>query len=355
MSDFGSQLYRWRRAAGLGLRTFAALIDQRASVVSAIERGGRRPWRDPLVIGRVARALGAELDSMEYEQLLAAAMADTRGARTDEVQDRPGFAPGDALLWHNGAADAPLDEQGTKELAEFLGVAADANGALRGERAALDPLPLTDLAIEWRARRTLGRRAIPHALTAVDVEAALEDAGWRIVVTPGLLPRFSVAACAVQLADGGLALAVDRVQADVRPLAQYRLLLAATAAPLALADDAATARELAQSDGSRRLCEQFALAMLLPAQIVSAAAERIYHDLAARRGIPPADVAVRELRNRLATLLAAPTELVDRRLFAWPCRVYDRVRLAVAAEEPTLPPVDWLPEWRPTRQQRLFQ
>ena len=54
-------------------------------------------------------------------------------------------------------------------------------------------------------------------------------------------------------------------------------------------------------------------------------------------------------------ILGWPTCWLDRRLAAWPCRTYDRVRLAIAAEEPTLPPVDWLPEWRPARQQRLFQ
>lgn len=359
MSDFGSKLTNWRRAAGLGLRTFAALIDQRTSVVSAIEQGARRPWRDPLILDRVARALGAELDSPEYEQLWDAASAtNSRSRRHGDETDTaagPAFAPDDILLWHNGAVDAPLDEEGIDHLARFLGATARFELQQSAAETTAERLPLTDLAVEWRARRTLGRRDDPYSSGAADVEAALENAGWQIAVVPGLLPRFSVAACAVRQADGQLALVVDRVHADVRPLAQYRLLLAATAAPLALSDTLLSARAMAQEPGSRRLCEQFALAMLLPAAAVGAAAERVYRELCASRGIPSLDVAARELRNRLATRLAAPAELVDRRLAAWPCRAYDRVRLAIAAEEPTLPPVDWLPEWRPARQQRLFQ
>ena len=364
MSDFGLQLCRWRRGAGLGLRTFATLIDQRTSVVSAIENGQRGPWRDPAILARVARALGVPCDAPEYEQLLDAADDERRskaraGRRRDADASGPALAHDDALLWWNSAAEAPLEEGDVDDLRRFLGVAADAKMG-EGECArdetheALDPLPLTELSIEWRARRTLGRRGHAAGVEPVDVEAALEDFGWQIIVVPGLLPRFSVGACAVRRAGGELALVVDRIPADVRPAAQYRLLLAATVAPAALADTLIEAAELARAEGSRRPCEQFALAMLLPSRAVSAAAEQAYRDLVAARGVSALELALREIRNRLATQLAAPAELVERRLNAWPCRVFDRVRLAIEAEEPTLPPLDWLPEWRPTRQQRLF-
>lgn len=350
MSEFGSQLYRWRRGAGLGLRTFAELIDQRASTVSAIEQGLRGPWRDPVILDRVARALGFDLDSPDYEVFRNASISSHR----EENHKRRLLARNASLLWHNGAADAPLDDEGIEELASFLGVAPRPQFGGDESSQAWDPLPLTDLAVEWRARRTLGRRGDPHAPGTVDVEAALEDAGWQIAVVPGLLPRFSVSACAVFNANERMTLVIDRVYADTRPLAQYRLVLAATAAPLALADGPASARAVAHAEGSRRRCAQFSLAMLLPAKVVGAAAEGVYHELCTARGAPAAEAAIRELRNRLAAMLAAPTELIDRRLAEWPCRVYDRVRLAVAAEERTLPPADWLPEWRPTRQQRLF-
>ena len=339
LSDYGLHLWRFRRAAGLGLRSFAALIDQRASVVSAIENGDRPAWRDPRVLARVARVLGTE-------------------ARDDWLRqyDREGAcASDDRLLWWNGSADAPLGDEEIGELCAFLGVRpSELTTGDFPPSPGDQSLPLTDLAIEWRARRTLSRRGHAAAIEPIDVEAALEDAGWRIVVVPGLLPRFSVSACAVRRADGQLVLLVDRIHADVRPVANYRLLLAATAAPLALTDHLREAVELAGADGSRRDCERFALAMLLPGGVVASAAEQIYADLAANRRVPSLEFALRELRNRLATQLAAPAELVERRMASWPCRVDDRVRVALDADEPSLPPLDWLPDWRPAQQRWLF-
>ena len=47
MASFGGQLRRLRMRAGLGLRTFAELIAERTSTVSAIELGHAPPGIEP--------------------------------------------------------------------------------------------------------------------------------------------------------------------------------------------------------------------------------------------------------------------------------------------------------------------
>jgi hypothetical protein len=256
---------------------------------------------------------------------------------------------------------------------------------------------LTELAIEWRVRRLLGRRAAQLAAAPVDVEAVLEnEAGVQLEIVPGLIPRFSVQACAVETATG-LTFFIDRIVADSRPMAAYRHLLAMLFAPSALwhaSDPAVSAAEslteastslatgstalatasaaLATGSGGRpaeqfrrwqecpswpqrlRDCERFALAMLLPANPVLLGAESAYSELVQQQGWVEIDVAARAVRNRLAEQFAVPPTLVHRRLVGWPCHLYGRIAQALAAQESTLPPMDWLVDKSAPRQRTLF-
>ena len=178
---------------------------------------------------------------------------------------------------------------------------------------------------------------------------------------PGLVPRFSVQACVVAGASG-LTFFVDRIVADSRPIAAYRHLLALCYAPAALWSmdqevGAAHFQEL-QSNGSwahrLRDCERFALAMLLPANPVLSGAESAYFELIQQQGWLEVEDAARALRNRLAEQFAVPTNLVHRRLLGWPCHLYGRMAQALAAQESTLPPLDWLVDENAPRQQTLF-
>ncbi|NOZ40359.1 MAG: helix-turn-helix transcriptional regulator [Planctomycetes bacterium] len=358
MTTFGSLIRSYRLRAGLGLRTFATLIDERASVVSAIESGRRAPWRSSATLHRVVEVLGLVESSNLWQKILELAH---EGAKTPLPLETEG-----SLAWWWRTEEAPeLDAPTLAELATFVGATIDFD---RDEQQQQTPAPLTELAIEWRVRRLLGRREVQVATAPVDVEAALEnEACVQLEIVPGLIPRFSVQACVVATS-GGLTLFIDRIVADSRPMASYRHLLALSFAPSALwqADTtwhAAHFRQLqATGDwpGHLRDCERFALAMLLPANPVLAGAETAYVELIQQQdrqqqGWIELDDATRTLRNRLAEQFAVPPSLVHRRLVSWPCHLYGRIAQALAAEEPTLPPLDWLVPEKAPRQQTLFE
>ena len=284
------------------------------------------------------------------------------GAKTPTSETTEG-----ALAWWWRTDEAPeLDSATLAELATFVG----AEVYLNQDVPQADPSTetLTELAIEWRVRRLLGRREVPVASAPVDVEAALEnEAGIRLEIVPGLIPRFSVQACVVATSTG-LTLFVDRIVADSRPMASYRHLLALCFAPSALWQAETTwhaphFRQLQATGewlGYLRDCERFALAMLLPANPVLAAAETAYIELIQQQDLQQQgwlelDDAARALRNRLAEQFAVPTTLVHRRLVGWPCHLYGRVAQALAAEEPTLPPLDWLVPEKAPQQRTLFE
>ena len=368
MTTFGSLIRSYRLRAGLGLRTFAALVDERASIVSAIESGRRAPWRSSATLHRVAEVLGLAESSNLWQKILELAHA---GVKTPMPRTTEG-----ALAWWWRSEEAPeLDSPTLAELADFVGATIDLDLDLpQAESQKLALAPLTELGIEWRVRRLLGRREVQVAAAPVDVEAALEnEAGVRLEIVPGLIPRFSVQACVVATS-AGLTLFVDRIVADSRPIASYRHLLALCFAPSALWQPetlrqaettwhAAHFRRL-QSEatwpGLLRDCERFALAMLLPANPVLAAAETAYIELIQQQDLQQQgwleiDDAARALRNRLAEQFAVPTALVHRRLVGWPCHLYGRIAQALAAEEPTLPPLDWLVPEKAPQQRTLFE
>ncbi len=356
MTTFGSLIRSYRLRAGLGLRTFAALVDQRTSIVSAIESGRRAPWRRETTLHRVAEVLGLVESSNLWQKILEL-------SRQEVVRDTPHTkesATGELAWWWCSDEAPQLDAPTLAELATFVGATIDFD---RDEQQQQTRAPLTELAIEWRVRRLLGRREVQVAAAPVDVEAALEnEAGVRLEIVPGLIPRFSVQACAVAT-PAGLTLLVDRIVADSRPMASYRQLLALCFAPSALwqaetAWHAAQFRQLRATDawpGHLRDCERFALAMLLPANPVLAGAETAYVELIQQQGWIELDDATRALRNRLAEQFAVPTSLVHHRLISWPCHLYGRIAQALAAEEPTLPPLDWLVPEKAPRQQTLFE
>ena len=352
MATFGALIRSYRQHAGLGLRTFASLIDQRASTCSAIECGDRAPWRRGVALQRIADVLGIDTASNLWEKILKLAKENPQPPSNSLTAAR--------LVWWWQTDEAPnLATTELLDLANFAG----ALGDLEPFKQTDDKVtPLTELAIEWRARRLLGRRETSSAAASVDVEAALEnEAGVQIKIVPGLIPRFSVQACVILTSDG-LTLLVDRIVADSRPMASYRQLLAHMYAPVALwkADRCWTAQWFLaqQSDGSwkqrQRDCERFALATLLPANAVLTGAEAAYTEIVGQQGWIEVDEAVRMLRNRLAEQFAVPTSLIHRRLVGWPCHLYGRVAQALAAQEPTLPPLDWLAEESAPRQQLLF-
>ncbi len=151
--------------------------------------------------------------------------------------------------------------------------------------------------------------------------------------------------------------------ADSRPMAAYRELLALCFAPMSLSQTEQHLRASQflqmQENGTwanrLRDCERFALAMLLPANPVLMGAEAAYTELIQQQGWLEVDDAARALRNRLAEQFAVPTSLVHRRLVSWPCHLYGRVAQALAAQESTLPPLDWVVEERALRQRTLFE
>ena len=213
-------------------------------------------------------------------------------------------------------------------------------------------------------RRLLGRRNSQITPGPVDVEAVLENkVGVRIEIVPGLIPRFSVKAVVVK-SNKQLIFYVDRIVADSRPLASYRHLLAKCFAPISLWDVQVDQRagskwfqDLRASDlwpMALRDCERLALALLLPANPVLAGSESVYSEMVEQQGWVEAEVAARWVRNQLAERFAVPPTLVHRRLVGWPCHLYGRIAQALAAQEPTLPPTDWIVDDEQLRQRTLF-
>jgi hypothetical protein len=328
-----------RLAAGLGLRSFATLLELRPSDVSAVEWGARTPLRDPLVRAAVERLVGLSLDWS-----------------TDADAPSSGPLPTAARLacWRPTPRGADADPPAVGDLAAAL----DA----RPPAEAPAPVPRrAPLAIEWAADRLLRRSAAEFA--ALDAETCLELADVKIKVTAGLVPRWSVAACLLVDADDRPTVVVDRVYADAKPLASYRWTLATTVAPWFLAPgQPAQQPPLAQSARAPAwqgaaigpACEQFALALLLPADRVQQAAAAAF--VAARTQRPESDVAAlfRHVAIRLAEQFAAPLELMVRRLRGWPCLLPARLHAALAAGADELPaPHEW-PGAGGRRQLRLF-
>jgi transcriptional regulator with XRE-family HTH domain len=361
MAPFGQQLRRLRIRAGLGLRTFAELVAERTSTVNAIELGQRAPWHRQDKLDRVSDVLGLVSTSEFCHEFasLARTAPSTNGI--------PHFESPSVLAWWWTTDHASeLDEPTVAELAEFIGASNGTASPIDNRSALANELvrypALTELATEWRVRKLLGRSATLSA-APVDIEAVLEGrAGVRIEVVAGLIPRFSVQACAV-IRDNSLTLLVDRIVADSRPLASYRELLARCFAPAALwigpdevPDGSWFLRLQQHSDWPLLLrdCERFALSMLLPAAPVLSAAEMAYREVVEQQGWVEADIAARAVRNRLAEQFAVPPLLVHTRLVRWPCHVYGRIAQALAAEEVTLPPLDWFVEDETSCVQKLL-
>jgi len=365
MTSFGSLIRSYRLRAGLGLRTFAGLIDERASVVSAIESERRAPWRKPSTLQRVAEVLGLVETSNLWQKILRLAYEPSDALKYAEPAGpsiQTELTAELAWWWCSEDAEA-LDAAMVADLADFVGAAAPQRASLASEKDLQLP-PLTELGIEWRVRRLLGRREARLTPAPVDVEAALEnEAGVRLEIVPGLFPRCRVQACAVQTSTG-CTFFVDRIMADSRPIASYRHLLALCFAPAALwqheSPTAWQAEEFRRLQASEawaqclRDCERFALAMLLPANSVLAGAQSAYSELVLQQGWLEVEDVTRAVRNRLAEQFLVPPALVHRRLVGWPCHLYGRIAQALAAEELTLPPLDWIVDQQPARQRTLF-
>lgn len=354
---FGDSLRTRRQQAGLGLRTFAGLIDQRASTVSAIESGRRPAWRDPALQDRIAHVLG--------NSKLNGTSGNPRQAANDlEPLGFDNSGPAQISCWWSSEAAERLQPLDATALAEFL----EFDPLLESDFPD-QPKPhwprRTELAIEWEVGKLLGKQSRQLSASPVDVEAMLESrASWRLEIVAGLIPHFSIEACVVEQ-NGSATLYVDRIVADSRPMASYRQLLAKCAAlwllnvtPTAEWDSAASFSSLRRGDywpRAERDCQRFALALMLPATPVLGAAEEVYRELVLNEGWVELDQAARTIRNRLAEQFAVPPALVQRRLLGWPCHLYGRVAQALVAEELTLPPTDWLYEAQPARQRTLFE
>jgi transcriptional regulator with XRE-family HTH domain len=391
-TEFGPLLRHARHRAGLGLRTFAMLMEERASTVSAIESGQRGPWRLDSQLRRAASLLGIDRQSPAWDKLRRAAHGGLQKGDENRLPDRPeeGRAqkvPGPLfqppctdqsgrwqLLWWLAEDRAQLSLD-LSALANFLGLSVPES---MDESATADSIEsievrLTDLEIESRVRHLLGRRTAQLATAPVDVESVLEipsfphQTGVRLEIIPGLLPRFSVQAALVA-SEERLTVVVDRIVADSRPIASYRLLLARCYAPRALGllsageyrGLTAPFSRLRESDAWPRIaaaCDRFALALLLPASPFAAAAASVYAEIVEQhdpsRGWPALGPVMRQLRNRLAEQFDVPPNMAARRLVGWPCHFAERVARALAAEEPRLPPADWI-ESPPQKQRTLF-
>jgi transcriptional regulator with XRE-family HTH domain len=357
MTPFGKTLRRLRRRAGLGLRTFADLIGERASTVSAMEQGHRSPWHREDRLTRVADVLGLAGSSAICQEFRE---ADDDAFPSPDAE--PPASRGEILWWWSTDHAPPCEEAMLAELADFLRAEIPAISAEQEARACPAYSPLTELAVEWRVRRLLGRRDTQVSAAPVDVEAVLENqAGVQLEILPGLIPRFSILGCAVRH-NGQLTLLVDRIVADSRPLAAYRELLARLFAPAALWQDTAVLgchRFLGlqhDADWPLRLrdCERFALSLLLPAGPVLSAAQAAYREVVEQQSWVETETATCAVRNRLAEQFAVPPLLVHTRLIRWPCHVYGRIAQALAAQEIELPPVDWFIEHQTPHQRELF-
>jgi len=362
MTTFAALLRSYRLRAGLGLRTFAGLIDERASTVSAIESQRRSPWRHPEILHRVAEVLGIAESSELWGKIchLAQHPVEQNGKPSPADPERT------LLWWWTTESAEPLDQDEITELANFTNSSLASSPTVEANSHIHQELPaLTELAIEWRVRRLLGRRNLQVAPGPIDVEAVLEnEAGIRLEIVPGLIPRLSVKACVVKSGDQ-VTFYIDRIIADSRPLASYRHLLAKCYAPASLWDatDAAHAgatwfQELrAREDWPLTLrdCERFALALLLPANPVLAGSESVYSEMVEQQGWVDAEVAAPWVRNQLAERFAVPPTLVHCRLVGWPCHLYGRIAQALAAQEPTLPPTDWIVDDEELKQRTLFE
>jgi len=358
MAAFGTMLRHYRLRAGLGLRTMAGLIDQRASTVSAIESLRRAPWRHESRLQRVADVLGLAESTDTWREMRYLAR---QGTKLGEIA-----VPNDSartLSWWWSTENAPpLENEALAELASFVGATIEKTEPSNDSTTKRPAL--TELAIEWRVRRLLGRRNSLVSAGPIDVESALENgAQVRLEIVPGLVPRFSVQACVVNLNDG-LTIYLDRIVGDSRPLAFYRRVLAECYAPAALRStdnpncfSAKEFQRLQTTDSwpqHLRDSERFALAMLLPANPVLAGAEAAYRELVEQQGWVDAEVGARTVRNRVAEQFAVSPTLVHRRMAGWPSYLYERIAQALTAQEPMLPPADWIVEENAPRQQTLF-
>lgn len=75
MPQFGLHLRTLRLQAGLGLRKFAGLLDERPSNVSGVEQGLRLPWKNIQKLKKVANVLGIQANSPQFERLIDLANA----------------------------------------------------------------------------------------------------------------------------------------------------------------------------------------------------------------------------------------------------------------------------------------
>jgi transcriptional regulator with XRE-family HTH domain len=128
MGLFGHQLRRLRMRAGLGLRTFAELVDERTSTVSAIELGARTPWHRREKLCRVADVLGiVESSDFCQEFIVLARNEPANGAVMPGTRGILGW-------WWTTDHAPPLEESAVSELAEFI-------SATTGEQVASDGKP----------------------------------------------------------------------------------------------------------------------------------------------------------------------------------------------------------------------
>ena len=252
----GDPLRTRRQQAGLGLRTFAGLIDQRASTVSAIESGRRPAWRNPALQDRIAQVLGNPED-----------IAPPAIIAPDASFDQS--APGQITHWWSTEAAEGLQTVDAEALSQFLGLTLVAEDDSTAGQEPFWPR-LTDLAIEWEVGKLLGKQSRQLSAAPVDVEAMLESrVPLRLEIVAGLIPHFSLEACVVEQ-PGMTTLFVDRIVADSRPMASYRQLLAKCAA-LRLLSKRSSETHLAAGFGAlresdywprvQRDCQRFALAL----------------------------------------------------------------------------------------------
>jgi transcriptional regulator with XRE-family HTH domain len=92
MPQFGLHLRKLRLQAGLGLRRFAGLLDERPSTVSGVEQGRRLPWKNMQKLQKAADVLGIAANSPQFERLINLAK-DARELPLDAQQQYRHIAP----------------------------------------------------------------------------------------------------------------------------------------------------------------------------------------------------------------------------------------------------------------------
>ncbi|MFQ5881772.1 MAG: helix-turn-helix domain-containing protein [Candidatus Methylomirabilales bacterium] len=116
---FGEYLRHSRLKAGYGLRSFAEAIEMQPSNLSNIEHGRIPPPQHPVILDRIADALGLTEGSEERRRLFDLAVAHKKGALPPDVTEFVRRTPGIPVLLRT-IEDKRLSRKDLEKLATYI-------------------------------------------------------------------------------------------------------------------------------------------------------------------------------------------------------------------------------------------